>query len=495
MVSKEMIYHWHLIFLQIFLLLTLPLWTDGAEETKVSAKEIEKLRTGLSHIQEPPRELRAQPDQNKRLKIDQCRFPRRIQLFGQFIPLQRRDVWERMDKEFLLSVHKVHQVLLWMKRANRYFPFIESRLRSKELPEDLKYVAIVESALRLRAKSHAGAMGLWQFMPTTAHRYRLEKTPYVDERLDLVKSTDAALEYLQDLYELFGNWFLAVAAYNIGEQRIKKKLKRQQVTTYFDLFLPSETERFIFKIAAAKVILSNPRAYGFNLASEDLYDPIKVERVEARVEARNLDLVALAQASGMTFRSFMNINPHFRKALIPSGLYAFYVTPDKSNETLSFIKNFNQTKAALDVKKGIKEEPDPEISTEIAKNEQIVGIRNLKTFAGEDPINLNIKFDLYKLSPRHQIVRGRIMIVAETDRVSYPIKKRSSFAIRRFKKVEGYFKRPSIDVRFKKVTIFVYTLDKNLILKEAFPVEDRISLSSFSQQSKKREKIGQSPFK
>jgi membrane-bound lytic murein transglycosylase D len=314
----------------------------GEDETRDDSwsAERESLRKEISQIEENLEELKAQLNRiEKDHGMDRYRFPRDVQLFGKRLPLERRDVWERMDKEFLLSVHDVPQVLLWIKRANRYFPMIKRSISQSGLPEDLKYVAIVESALRPEVRSRAGALGLWQFMPTTSRRYRLEKSRWVDERLDPVQSTAAALTYLRDLYAMFGDWLLAVSAYNAGEEKIKKELKRQGVTTFYDLVLPSETERYLFRIAAAKVILSDPQAYGFNLSPEELYNPSEMEAVDAYVERGTLDLVALANACGMTLREFLTDNPHFISQSVPKGRYRFYLPTDERETALDYIKS------------------------------------------------------------------------------------------------------------------------------------------------------------
>ncbi len=333
-----------IFFLVIFLMLgsNSTLGEDGSE-VSILKTELKQLRAEISRIREVVEEYRKRLDQIQELYgMDRYRFPGTVQLFGQPIPLRRRDIRERMDREFLLSVHDVPQVLLWMKRANRYFPFIQERLRANGLPEDLKYVAIVESALRPKVRSYAGAAGLWQFMPTTGSKYQLLRKRYIDERRDPVKSTDAALAYLQDLYDMFGDWFLAVAAYNVGEKRIQKELKEQKVANYYDLVLPSETERYVFQIAAAKIILSNPKAYGFYLEPNELYEPLNFDQVDARVRCEKLDLISLAEACGMTFRSFINLNPHFRKSLVSRGRYTLYLPPEKSNDALEFINSCNQ---------------------------------------------------------------------------------------------------------------------------------------------------------
>jgi len=316
----------------------------GGEESEVSAlrTELEHLGAEISRVRGLLEEYRQRLDRLQQLYgMDRYRLPRTVLLFGQPIPMQYGDIRERMDREFLLSVHDVPQVLLWIKRANRYFPFIQERIRAKGLPEDLKYVAIVESALRPKVRSYAGAAGLWQFMPATGIKYKLRRKRYVDERRDPVKSTDAALAYLQDLYEMFGDWYLSVAAYNIGEKKIQKELKRQKVINYYDLFLPSETERYVFRIAAAKIILSDPKAYGFYPEPDELYEPLIFEPVEARVRCAKLDLISLAETCGMTYRSFMKLNPHFRKSLIPRGRYTLYVPPDKYKDAVQFIKSCN----------------------------------------------------------------------------------------------------------------------------------------------------------
>jgi hypothetical protein len=305
-------------------------------------RELDSLRLELTRVRESLAEFRELLDHIQRTYgLDRYRFPREVQLFGRPIPLERKDLWERMDREFMITIHDTPQVLLWLKRANRYFPFIEHRLKSNGLPDDLKYVAIVESALRPRARSRAGAVGLWQFMPATGQKYLLRRTPWVDERLDPVRSTHAALNYLTELHTLFHDWLLAVAAYNVGEEKVFKGLGRQGVATYYDLVLPAETERYIFRIASAKVILSDPVQYGFELTPEELYEPIEAQSVEAVVERGNLDLVALASVCEMTYREFLRNNPHFRSITVPRGRYMVYIPADKREDVLKFIMSGN----------------------------------------------------------------------------------------------------------------------------------------------------------
>jgi LysM repeat protein len=314
---------------------------DDRADASRSRKELEETRSEVIRLQESLREASTRLDRLERFRgIDHYRFPRDIELFGEKIPLDRRELWERMDREFLMLAHDVPQVLLWMKRANRYFPYIESQLKSRSLPEDLKFVAIVESSLRPEAKSHAGAMGLWQFMPATGIHYRLRVTPCLDERLDPVKSTDAALSYLENLYRIFSDWNLAVAGYNAGEERVQRELKRQNAASFYDLMLPAETERYVFRIATAKVILTEPRRFGFELEPNELYEPFNAERLSVSLD-RDLDLLALAEGCGVTYRAFRHLNPHLRESSVPSGQYDLYVSPEKAKVVSEFIQKWN----------------------------------------------------------------------------------------------------------------------------------------------------------
>jgi|YNPNPStandDraft_1061719.scaffolds.fasta_scaffold01500_11 membrane-bound lytic murein transglycosylase D len=312
---------------------------EGSGEVAEMRSTIEALRSEIESLRESLRESRAVLERLQRLQgMEHYRFPRSFELFGQRFPLEERSLWERMDREFLVMVDDVAQVLLWIKRANRYFPLVQAQVAARGLPEDLKYVAIVESSLRPEARSHAGAVGLWQFIAGTGERYNLKATSWLDERQDPVKSTEAALSYLEDLYKQFGDWFLAVAAYNAGEERIRREMARQRVNTFFDLVLPSETERYVFRIAAAKVILRDPSAYGFEVTPEDLYAPFKTERLEVQVERGELDMIAMAQACGMTYRALRELNPHIRGDTLPQGRFEIYVPAERAKEFTSFVK-------------------------------------------------------------------------------------------------------------------------------------------------------------
>jgi LysM repeat protein len=247
-------------------------------------------------------------------------LPDKIELCGEPVPLHDQAVYEMLDREFHLAVYDPAQVILWMKRANRYFPEITKSLAKAGLPDDIKYLAVAESGLKTWVWSPAGAAGFWQFIKPTGRRYGLEKNSHKDERLDVEASTSAALNYLKDLYGIFKSWPLAMAAYNCGEERVKREIREQGVSDYYNLNLPLETERYIFRVLAAKIVLSNPKAYGYDPARIKLYPPYETRTVAIRLK-RPLHLREVAQAAKTTFRVVKELNPSLQGYYLPSGLH------------------------------------------------------------------------------------------------------------------------------------------------------------------------------
>ncbi len=244
--------------------------------------------------------------------------PNSIDLCGEPVPLERQDVYERFDKEFTLVVYNHAQVYLWLKRMERYFPLIEERLRYYNLPDDLKYVAIVESDLLPNACSPKGAAGPWQFMPGTGAAYGLERRGSVDKRYDFERSTDGAFLLLNDLYKKYHSWSLAIAAYNCGDKRILDESRVQGVRDYYDMKLPQETERYVFRILAVKAVLSNPNQYGYDLPKGWGYQELKLDRVSVSL-SRPVPIQTIANAAGTTYREIKRLNPIFRSDDIPAG--------------------------------------------------------------------------------------------------------------------------------------------------------------------------------
>lgn len=270
-------------------------------------------------------------------------FPSSLTLCGETVPLDNRAVWEMMDREFTMVVYDRAQVYLWLKRSTRYFPFIEAQLKAKGMPDDLKYLLVAESGLRTRAVSSKGASGHWQFMERTGKRFNLRKNGYIDERLDLAKSTEAALSYLKMLYGLFGKWTLAMAAYNCGEERVKEEIQQQGENDYFRLDLPQETERYIFRILAAKVLLSDPAAYGYALPEGFGYPPEDFEVVTFQLPLP-VHLRDLARACGSYYKEVKELNEELQGYQLPAGLHQIKIPKGKAahceKKWKDWVKNF-----------------------------------------------------------------------------------------------------------------------------------------------------------
>jgi len=264
---------------------------------------------------------------------------------GEKVPLEIPQVRERLEKEMLLILWNRPQVILWMKRANRYFPYIEDTLARHYMPEDLKYVAVVESALLPHAGSSKGAVGFWQFIKSTGRQYGLTITRDIDERRNLFASTRAAVSYFKRLHGLFGSWTLAAAAYNLGEDRLQDKKENQQVDNYYHFSLPLETQRYILKIIAAKLIFSDPARYGFHLQPQDLYPPPSFDRIKITAPS-NIPLYLVAQASGTYFKAIKDLNPEIRGHQLKKGTHVIAVPkgsgPEFHDSFAALVKQWRQ---------------------------------------------------------------------------------------------------------------------------------------------------------
>lgn len=233
--------------------------------------------------------------------------PKQITFANQKIDLDRIDMWERLDRELTSLTYTHGSTLLTLKRANRFFPILAPILKENGLPLDFLYLACTESMLDTRAYSPAKAAGLWQFIPATGKAYGLEINEYVDERLNIEKATIAACKYLKESYKKYGNWESVACAYNAGNGRITSELTKQQVTSSFDLHLVSETSRYMFRILAYKIILENPRNYGFFVTENQLYQPIESDIVEVNTPIS--DWPTWAKEHGITYAQLREQNP------------------------------------------------------------------------------------------------------------------------------------------------------------------------------------------
>lgn len=236
-------------------------------------------------------------------------FPATVNFSDEPAPLNIIDVKERFDRELLVNANLHSSTLLILKRANRYFPVIEPILKQNNIPDDFKYLCVIESALT-NATSSAGAKGFWQFMPETAKEKGMEINESVDERYHLTKATQAACDYLLDAKDKFSNWTLAAASYNGGMNGIAKSLETQKVSNYYDLLLTDETQRYIFRILALKTIMQNPTLYGFNLEQNELYQPIATKIIE--VDSTISDLAQFSIEQGINYKLLKIYNPWLR---------------------------------------------------------------------------------------------------------------------------------------------------------------------------------------
>ncbi len=237
-------------------------------------------------------------------------FPPKVDFAGEKTPLNIYDVRERFDRELLVNANLHSSTILILKRANRVFPIIEPILAKNGVPDDFKYLAVIESSLAPTAVSASGARGIWQFMPDTAKEKGMEVNDIVDERYHIEKATEAACSYLLAAKAKFGNWTLAAASYNGGMNGVTKKIEEQQVTDYYDLLLTDETSRYVFRILALKEIMKNPAKYGFQIDPADLYENLPTRKVE--VDSAIADLASFAKAQGINYKILKLHNPWMR---------------------------------------------------------------------------------------------------------------------------------------------------------------------------------------
>ena len=235
--------------------------------------------------------------------------PLEVDFAGEKTPLNISDVNERFDRELLVNANLHASTILIIKRANRAFPIIEPILKRNGIPDDFKYLAVIESGL-VNAVSGSGARGVWQFMPETAKERGMEVTETVDERYNLEKATDAACKYLLDAKQKFGTWTLAAASYNGGMNGVNKQIEIQKVSNYYDLLLTEETSRYVFRILALKEIMKNPDKYGFVIPQQELYQTIPTRTVE--IDSSISDFANFAKIQGINYKILKIHNPWLR---------------------------------------------------------------------------------------------------------------------------------------------------------------------------------------
>lgn len=307
-----------------------------------------------AEIQEPDanRPVQAQIDELKQRieelqsRVDSLvhnRMPAKVEFCGQAVPQERIHVRERLDKEVIFMGNNRKQFTLYIKRATyEYFPYIEKRLREWGMPDCLKYVAVIESAMLPNALSSAKAYGMWQFIPSTGRRYGLKSSPGIDERADFEKATDAALTYLWNNCQIFKNlgakncWPLAMASYNAGEAAVEKAVRQQKTADFYSLWFPAEeTRQYVYRAIVAKLVMSDPKSFGLSLKDSDMYQWPDIKEVTITL-TKPTSIIDVAVSLKVSVPEFLLLNPQYSIArggkkgnrtytVLPRGTYKFRV--------------------------------------------------------------------------------------------------------------------------------------------------------------------------
>ena len=232
-------------------------------------------------------------------------LPKTMEFCGERVPLERFYVRESLEREILVNSYRHASTILLLKRTTRWFPVIEPILRKNGLPEDFKYLAMIESDLT-NAVSPSKAVGFWQFLEGTGKQYGLEIYKEVDMRYNQELETQAACDFLKDLYKRFGSWTLSAAAYNCGGGKVSRTMEEQQVSSYYDMLLPAETERYVYRILALKLITQNPQKYGFFIGDEGWYQPLQYKTIKVTETIDDLAQFAVKQGTNLKMLKYYN---------------------------------------------------------------------------------------------------------------------------------------------------------------------------------------------
>jgi membrane-bound lytic murein transglycosylase D len=232
-------------------------------------------------------------------------LPEKADFCGEPVPLYEAEVRERLDRELLINANLHATTILIIKRANRWLPHVEKILKEEGIPDDFKYLMVIESSVS-NAVSGAGATGYWQIMKPTAKELNLEVTEEIDERYHITKSTRAACQYIRKSYQKFGSWTNAAAAYNMGLSGMMRACMKQKARFYYDLLLNQETSRYVFRILALKEIMTAPKKYGFEITETNLYKPYILKQIEVDTTISNL--IDFAHSQGVSYKSLKSYN-------------------------------------------------------------------------------------------------------------------------------------------------------------------------------------------
>ena len=272
-------------------------------------EQAEKLRSGETTTLEDTEDSPLKESFFNNYKVYAIDLPEKLDFAGERVPIEDPDVYERLDREFLVNTYWQSNGLLYIKRANKYFPIIEPILKRNNIPDDFKYLALIESGLT-NAVSPAGASGFWQFMKSAAKEYGLEVGDQVDERYHLEKATQAACDYLNAAKRSTGSWTMAAAAYNAGIAGMNRQANLQETNNYYDLWLNNETSRYVFRILAVKEIMKNPKKYGFIFDKRHLYNELPTYSV--MIDSSITNLISFAKQYNITYKDLKIYNPWLR---------------------------------------------------------------------------------------------------------------------------------------------------------------------------------------
>jgi len=267
--------------------------------------------TGCANSQETPRDTFQ--------IVSSPPIPEALQFVGEDVPLQNFDVRENLDRELMVNSFFHSQTLRYLKLAPRYFDIIEPILKQNSVPDDFKYLALAESGFDPRIVSPSGAAGIWQFLKTTGKENGLEINEEVDERFHIEKATQAACKYLLESHKKYGNWTLVAASYNTGRANVDRITNKQKEDSYYDLYLVEETNRYVYRILALKLILESPEKYGYYISKKEKYPIIPFDTVE--IKGTVTDLAEFAKKEGINYKILKMFNPWLRETYLknPAG--------------------------------------------------------------------------------------------------------------------------------------------------------------------------------
>lgn len=275
---------------------------------------------------------------NENYVIKPVKIPDEIYFADEQVPVHNFDVYESLDRELLVNTYWQSQTVIFLKRAHRFFPIIESILKENGVPPDFKYLAVAESGLA-NLVSPANARGYWQFLKGTAGDYKLEVNNEVDERYHIEKSTKAAAQFIKSSYNKYGSWAMAAASYNIGRRSLSKQIARQKSTNYYDLVLGDETGRYVYRLIAFKLIMENPEYFGFYVPDSTKYQPIPY--AEVKVDTAILSLPDFAHSMGINYKILKELNPWLRENKLTNKYKKTYIIKIASDKFRTVVPDTN----------------------------------------------------------------------------------------------------------------------------------------------------------